>query len=84
MHWPREQKQELCNEFIIQLPSIFNCPGIMGRVGRTNLDKTGPDKNSIVELGQRNLPSMWPCVKSILGRAEAASKSKRQNSAWGV
>lgn len=56
----------------------------MQRVGRTNLDTTGSDKNKIVHLDQRNLPSVCPFVKSILGRAEAASKSQRQSGAWGV
>lgn len=71
------------SEGINQLHSICFCPGIMGRGGRANLEKTRPDKNNGVELDQRKPPGVCPFVRSILGRAEAASKSKRQSSAWG-
>lgn len=64
-----------------QLETICNCPGITGR--RANLEKTGPDKNNRVESDQRNPPGVCPFVRSLLGRAEAASKSKRQRGAWG-
>lgn len=84
MHWPRERKQELGSECINRLQSISSCPGNMARVWRTNLDMTGSDKNNVVELDQRNLPSMYPFVKSILGRPEAASNTKKQSGAWGA
>lgn len=55
----------------------------MGRGGRANLAKTGSGKNNRVDLDQRNPPGVFPFVWSILGRAEAASKSRRQSWAWG-